>query len=66
MWTAYNYLSENYPAFDRDRFLPASTTIQQSLDAIDSWYATLIPFLIAGVVILATVYSPQIKKAFAR
>ena len=106
MWTAFNYLSENYPAFNRNHFLPVCNTLQQSLDAIDSWYATWIPFnpvccsmddignqaiqvtnqmmssvgaatvpeppagtdwgtvvVVAGVVLLAALYSPQIKRA---
>jgi hypothetical protein len=108
MWNAFNYLSESYSGFDSSRFLPACNTIQQSLDAIDSWYATWIPFnpvccsiddignqavqltndmlssvgaagvpvppastdwgsviVIAGIVILAAIYSPQIKKAIS-
>lgn len=106
MWTAFNYLSENYASFDRNHFLPTCNTLQQSLDAIDSWYASWIPFnpvccsiddignqaiiitnqmmasvgaatvpeppastdwasviVVAGVVVVLAIYSPQIKKA---
>lgn len=110
MWAAFNYLSENYSNFDRARFLPTCNTLQQSLDAVDSWYATWIPFnpvccsvddignqaitvtnnmlasvgaesvplpppgatdwgsviMFAGLVALAVVYSPQIKKVVSR
>ncbi len=108
MWHAFDYLSANHSEFDRNHFLPAANTLQQSLDAIDSWYATWIPFnpvccsiddignqalilmdqmmesvgvasvpapppttnwsnviIIGGIVLLAVVYSPQIKKAIS-
>ena len=108
MWATYDYLLANYPAFNSSQFLPAATTLQQSLEAIDSWYATWIPFnpvccsiddignqaaqltntmltsvgaarvpspppatnwgnviVIAGIVLIAAIYSPQIKKAMS-
>lgn len=44
MWYTLNYLRANEPSFNAAGFEPACRGIQASLDAVDSWYADLIPF----------------------
>lgn len=44
MWYTLNYLRENYTDFEYSRFQPTCQSIQQELNAVDSWYADLIPF----------------------
>lgn len=44
MFHTLNYLTANAPGFIASAYAPPASNIQASLDAVDSWYADLIPF----------------------
>jgi len=44
MWFTWNYLRDTFPNFNAASFESTAHSIQSALDAVDSWYADLIPF----------------------